>query len=81
MKVDSDERLLVTGGAGCIGSHLCEPLLAEGHDIHCVDNLNSASKRNIAGFFCNPRIWQPRVELNEALQRTIEHFGTLLKSS
>jgi UDP-glucuronate decarboxylase len=33
------KRILITGGAGFIGSHLCERLLAEGHDILCVDNF------------------------------------------
>jgi UDP-glucuronate decarboxylase len=42
------KRVLVTGGAGFLGSHLCERLLAEGHDVLCVDNLFTGSKRNIA---------------------------------
>lgn len=41
-------RVLVTGGAGFIGSHLCDALLAEGHDVVCVDNLLTGSLRNIA---------------------------------
>ena len=40
-------RILVTGGAGFIGSHLCERLLKEGHEVLCLDNLFSGSKRNI----------------------------------
>ena len=42
------KRVLVTGGAGFLGSHLCERLLAEGHDVLCVDNFFTGSKRNIA---------------------------------
>ncbi|MCM0083231.1 SDR family oxidoreductase [Geomonas sp. Red32] len=42
-------RILVTGGAGFIGSHLCERLLGEGHDVICLDNFFTGSKRNIAG--------------------------------
>ena len=38
---------LVTGGAGFIGSHLCERLLALGHDVLCVDNLYTGSRENI----------------------------------
>jgi UDP-glucuronate decarboxylase len=41
------KRILVTGGAGFIGSHLCERLVAQGHDVLCVDNLFTGSKRNI----------------------------------
>jgi len=41
------KRILITGGAGFIGSHLCERLLNEGHMIHCVDNLISGSFENI----------------------------------
>lgn len=40
-------RILVTGGAGFLGSHLCERLLSEGHDVVCLDNLFTGSKSNI----------------------------------
>jgi UDP-glucuronate decarboxylase len=40
-------RILVTGGAGFIGSHLCERLLGEGHDVVCLDNFFTGSKKNI----------------------------------
>lgn len=39
--------ILVTGGAGLIGSHLCEYLLNHGHEVLCMDNLSSGSKDNI----------------------------------
>ena len=43
----SVRRVLVTGGAGFLGSHLCEHLLANGHDVLCIDNYFTGSKRNI----------------------------------
>lgn len=48
------KRVLVTGGAGFIGSHLCERLLDEGCDVLCVDNLYTGSKDNIAHLMGNP---------------------------
>ncbi|OPY14470.1 MAG: UDP-glucose 4-epimerase [Syntrophus sp. PtaU1.Bin005] len=48
-------RILITGGAGFLGSHLCERLLAEGHDILCLDNFFTGSKDNILHMVSNPR--------------------------
>jgi dTDP-glucose 4,6-dehydratase len=48
-------RILVTGGAGFIGSHLCERLLAEGNDVICIDNFVTGSPDNIAPFLGNQR--------------------------
>jgi UDP-glucuronate decarboxylase len=42
------QRILVTGGAGFLGSHLCERLVAEGHDVICVDNFFTSQKANVA---------------------------------
>jgi len=44
---DSHKRVLVTGGAGFLGSHLTDRLLADGHEVVCVDNLFTGTKRNI----------------------------------
>lgn len=48
------KRILVTGGAGFIGSHLCERLLKEGHEVLCLDNYFTGSKKNIAHLLQNP---------------------------
>ena len=47
-------RVLVTGGAGFLGSHLCERLLALGNEVLCADNFFTGSKRNIAHLLSNP---------------------------
>jgi len=48
------KRTVVTGGAGFLGSHLCDRLLKEGHDVLCVDNFYTGSKRNILNLLTNP---------------------------
>ena len=48
-------RYLVTGGAGFIGSHLCETFLNQGHDVICMDNYSTGAQQNIAGFASNRR--------------------------
>lgn len=48
-------RYLITGGAGFIGSHLCEHFLALGHDVICMDNYSTGAKENIGAFLKNPR--------------------------
>jgi UDP-glucuronate decarboxylase len=50
-----DKRVLVTGGAGFLGSHLVDTLLARGYEVLCVDNLFTGSKRNIAHLAGHPR--------------------------
>jgi UDP-glucuronate decarboxylase len=53
--LDSRKRILVTGGAGFLGSHLIERLLDEGHEVLCVDNLFTGDKRNIEHLHYQPR--------------------------
>jgi UDP-glucuronate decarboxylase len=52
---DSRKRVLVTGGAGFLGSHLIDRLLGQGHDVICVDNLFTGTKRNLEHLHLNPR--------------------------
>ena len=51
----SRKRILVTGGAGFIGSHLIDRLLSSGHEVLCVDNLFTGTKQNIEHLHANPR--------------------------
>ena len=48
------KRILITGGAGFLGSHLCEELLKRGNEIICVDNFFTGSKQNIVHLFVDP---------------------------
>jgi len=50
-----NKQILVTGGAGFLGSHLCEVLLDAGHDVLCVDNYFTGNKRNVVHLLDNPR--------------------------
>ncbi len=54
MKESNASRIMVTGGAGFIGSHLCERLLARGNEVLCVDNFYTGAKRNILHLLDNP---------------------------
>ena len=48
------KRILVTGGAGFLGSHLCETLLDTGHEVICLDNYFTGSKANVVHLLPNP---------------------------
>lgn len=52
---NSRQRILVTGGAGFLGSHLCERLIADGNEVLCVDNLFTGARQNIEHLLGNPR--------------------------
>src|SRR5271155_3654960 len=52
---DSRKRILVTGGSGFLGSHLIDRLLAQGHEVLCVDNLFTGTKRNLEHLHGHPR--------------------------
>ena len=55
MKNSKTKRILVTGGAGFLGSHLCDQLLKDGHDVLCVDNFFTGQKKNIEHLLPHPR--------------------------
>jgi UDP-glucuronate decarboxylase len=54
MNFGNSQRVLVTGGAGFLGSHLCEELVNAGHEVLCVDNFYTGNKRNIRHLIGNP---------------------------
>jgi len=50
-----EKKILVTGGGGFLGSHLCERLLNEGNEVICLDNFFTGTKQNVLGLMSNPR--------------------------
>ena len=55
MSISNAKRILVTGGAGFLGSHLCERLLDAGHEVLCVDNFFTGTRANVTSLLDNPR--------------------------
>lgn len=65
MATTSSKRILVTGGAGFLGSHLCEKLLAAGHEVTCLDNFYSGSKANLAHLMHDPKFTLVEMDVAE----------------
>ncbi len=65
-------KVLVSGGAGFIGSHLCARLLRDGHDVLCVDNLLTGSERNIEALRGNPRFTYLKHDVTLPLAAEVE---------
>lgn len=65
--MEETKKIVVTGGAGFIGSHLCERLLAAGHEVICVDNFYTGRKANIAHLLDHPRFDVVRHDITEPL--------------
>jgi UDP-glucuronate decarboxylase len=76
-KMHLRKRILITGGAGFLGSHLCERLLREGNDVLCVDNLFTGSKRNIVHLFDNPYFELMRHDITFPLYVEVEEVYNL----
>ena len=74
-------RYLITGGAGFIGSHLCECFLNQGHEVICMDNYSTGAAQNIAGLVANPRFTfidhdvSRYIEVHESLDFVL-HFAS-----
>ncbi|MGI6394871.1 MAG: UDP-glucuronic acid decarboxylase family protein [bacterium] len=71
------KRVIVTGGAGLIGSHLCRRLLKEGNDVVCVDNFYTGSKHNIADLISNPYFELITHDVEESLMINVSEIYNL----
>lgn len=71
------KRVMVTGGAGFLGSHLCEILLAGGHDVLCVDNFYTGTKDNIARLLDNPNFEVMRHDVTFPLYVEVDEIYNL----
>ncbi|WP_114965643.1 UDP-glucuronic acid decarboxylase family protein [Alkalilacustris brevis] len=74
---DSRKRILVTGGAGFLGSHLIDRLLDLGHEVLCVDNLFTGTKRNIEHLHTNPRFEFMRHDVTFPLYVEVDEIWNL----
>jgi len=70
-------RILITGGAGFLGSHLCDRLVAEGHDILCLDNFFTGTRRNISHLLGNPNFELIRHDLVQPIFLEVDEIYNL----
>jgi UDP-glucuronate decarboxylase len=71
------KRVMVTGGAGFLGSHLCERLIAQGHDVLCVDNYFTGRKDNIASLIGDPSFEALRHDITFPLYAEVDEIYNL----
>jgi UDP-glucuronate decarboxylase len=71
------KKILITGGAGFIGSHLCERLLNEGHEVICLDNFFTGSKNNIVHLMDNPYFEVIRHDIEEPILIEVDEIYNL----
>ena len=77
MKTPLCKRILVTGGGGFLGSHLCDNLLQKGHDVICVDNFFTGAKNNILHLLDNPRFELIRHDITFPLYLEVDEIYNL----
>jgi UDP-glucuronate decarboxylase len=70
-------RILITGGAGFLGSHLCDKLIAAGHEIVCLDNLFTGSKDNIAHLLNHPKFEFVRHDVIDPFKYEVDQIYNL----
>ncbi len=73
----SIKRILVTGGAGFLGSHLCERLVAQGHDVICLDNFFTSQKSNVAHLLSQPNFELIRHDVTQAIWLEVDEVYNL----
>ncbi|MDM0114271.1 SDR family oxidoreductase [Variovorax sp. J22R133] len=71
------KRILVTGGAGFLGSHLCDRLIAQGHDVLCVDNFFTGTKRNVEHLLGHPQFELMRHDVTFPLYIEVDEIFNL----
>ena len=72
-----EKRVLVTGGAGFLGSHLCDQLIALGHEVICVDNYFTGSKSNVLHLLNNPNFELIRHDITFPLYVEVDEIYNL----
>ena len=77
MRKNSDKKIVVTGGAGFIGSHLCEKLLSQGHEVICVDNYFTGSKNNVKNLIENSKFELIRHDITFPLYLEVDQIYNL----
>ena len=77
MRFDTTKRVLITGGAGFLGSHLCERLVDDDCDVLCVDNFYTGNKRNIAHLLSHPRFELMRHDVTFPLYVEVDEIFNL----
>ena len=75
--LNDQKRILITGGAGFLGSHLCDRLLSEGHDVLCLDNFFTGSKRNISHMLNSPNFELIRHDLVQPIFLEVDEIYNL----
>ena len=71
------KRILVTGGAGFLGSHLCERLVAEGHDVVCLDNFFTSQKANVSHLLALPNFELVRHDITQPIWLEVDQIYNL----
>jgi len=77
VRASSRRTILVTGGAGFLGSHLCDRLVGEGHDVICLDNFFTGAKRNIEHLLTHPRFELMRHDITFPLYVEVDEIYNL----
>ena len=70
-------KILVTGGAGFLGSHLCDRLISDGHDVTCLDNFFTGSKQNVIHLLDNPNFELMRHDVVDPFKVEVDQIYNL----